>query len=126
MKQVIIDTNIFIRFYLKDIADQAEKAKELLASIEKKEKVGLISVLVINELIWILEHYYKIPRSKYIPKLLQILAYKQIKIIEITKQRIVNILNSMIKQPIDFTDLYLLSIANSYKIFSFDKDLKKE
>jgi predicted nucleic acid-binding protein len=59
MKQIFIDTNIILRLLLSDIPKQAEKARSIFKSIENKKSKGVISILVINKLIWILENYYE-------------------------------------------------------------------
>lgn len=125
MKELIIDTNVFIRFLIKDLPDQFKKAQEVFERIEKGEIKGLVSVLVINETVWVLENYYELKRKIYIPQLLKLLLIRQIKIIEIKKDLIIRILQKMEKQKFDFTDFYLAQIAKDKKIFSFDKDFQK-
>lgn len=125
MKEIVIDSNIFIRFLVKDIKPQFERARELFDKIEKEENKGLVSILVLNEIVWILENFYELKREIYLPKLLNLLALKQIKVIEIKKDLIIKIFQEMQSQKFDFTDIYLVTIAESKKILSFDKDFKK-
>lgn len=125
MNNLILDTNIFLRHLLQDIPEQSEKAKAIIDSIETGEKTGLISILVVNELIWILEHYYELKRKVYLPKLIKLLSIEQIKIMETRKDAIIKILEKMQKQKFDFTDMYLVYTADSEHIVSFDKDLEK-
>jgi len=125
MKEIIIDTNVFVRFLIKDVLFQFEKARKVFDKIEKGEIKGLVSILVVNEVVWILENFYELKRGIYIPKLLQLLLLKNLKIIEVKKSLIINTLQRMEKQKFDFTDLYLSQIADARKVFSFDKDLKK-
>ena len=125
MKEIIIDTNVFIRFLIKDVLSQFEKAQKVFEKIEKGEIKGLVSILVINEIVWILENFYELKREIYIPPLLKLLLLKHLKIIETKKSFIIKILQKMEKQKFDFTDFYLSQIAKDKKIFSFDKDFKK-
>ena len=125
MRDVILDTNIFVRFFVQDIEDQFQKARNIFTRIEKGELLGFVSVLVINEIIWILDSYYEIERKVYIPLLLNILALKNIKILEIGKEVIMKVLERMEKQKVDFTDIYLSAIATNREIISFDKDFEK-
>lgn len=125
MNNLILDTNIFLRHLLQDIPEQSEKAKAIIDSIETGEKTGLISILVVNELIWILEHYYELKRKVYLPKVIKLLSIEQIKIMETRKDAIIKILEKMQKQKFDFTDMYLVYTADSEHIASFDKDLEK-
>lgn len=124
-KEYVLDTNIFIRFLIKDNKPQFEKAKKIFTGIEEEKICGRVSILVLNETIWVLEHYYELKRSIYIPQLLSLFALRNIKIIEVKKSLIVRTLQKMIKVKYDFTDLYLSAISLKEKIFSFDRDLSK-
>lgn len=125
MKKFSIDTNIIIRFLIKDVVKQFEEAKSFFEKIEKGKIKGVISILVINETIWVLENYYELERTIYIPQLLQLLALKNIGIKEIKKKVVIEVLEEMMKFSIDFTDLYLVKTKMEGEIMSFDKDLKK-
>lgn len=125
MKEVVLDTNVFLRFLLKDIKSQYETAKKIFEDIEKQNVKAWVSILVINEIVWIMKKYYEIEASLFVPKLLQILLLKNIEIIEIDKNRLLMILQILSKTNFDFTDLYLFYTQNKDKILSFDKDFKK-
>jgi predicted nucleic-acid-binding protein len=125
MKQVIIDTNIFLRYFLRDMETQYQESSLLFTKISKEEVVGVVSVLVINEVIWGLGTRYKINRNDYLPKLKSIIALKNIRIAEVSKDVVQEIFNLMIGNKIDFTDYYLSKIAGDRDIFSFDKDFQK-
>lgn len=125
MKGLYLDTNVLLRYFLGDIPDQFHEAKKMIEAIEKGDTTGYISILVVNELIWILENYYHLKRNIYIPKLLTLFLINQIKIVEVKKQILTAVLEKMQKQKIDFTDMYLAHIAPVGKIISFDQDFKK-
>lgn len=125
MKEYILDTNVFVRYFIRDVSSQVEKAKELFRAIEEQKTKGYVSILVIDELIWTLENFYKLKRSIYLPQLLKILAFANIKIIEIDKGQLMKIFGLMEKSRFDFTDLYLFFISENNNVFSFDKDFKK-
>jgi len=124
MNELAIDTNIFIRYFVRDEEFQYSKANEFFERIQQGKIKGLVSVLVISEIIWILETFYEIKRAIFIPKLIHLFLLKNIKIIEFDKRRLIDILKTMKIKNIDFTDLYLLKLFPPKKIFSFDKDLK--
>lgn len=123
----LIDTNIILRFLIGDVPTQLEKAKKLFKRVEDKEVIGLMSILVINELLWILEHFYNKERKEFIPQILKLLSLKDIKILEIKKSDLIIILENMEETNLDFTDLYLLHLGKKagQQIFSFDKKLVK-
>lgn len=125
MKEIILDTNVLVRYLLADIPEQYQQATEIFIKIEKGEIYGLISILVLDELIWVLESYYSFKRKDYIPSILKILYNKEIKIIETKKEVVIQVLEGMKKTNIDFTDIYLAEIAEERPIASFDTDFEK-
>lgn len=126
-KVSLIDTNFILRFFLNDIPIQTKKSQELFKEIEEKKVFGVINLLVINELIWILGHFYNQKRRDFIPQILKLISLKNIKILEIKKSHLILILEKMKKANLDFTDLYLIHLAkkSEFKIASFDKKLLK-
>lgn len=125
MNQKIIDTNIFLRHLLQDIPDQSKIATSVISDIEDGKMTGLMSILVVNELIWILEKYYFLKRSIYIPKLIKILNLDHLKMMEVKKELIERVLEKMRNKKIDFTDVYLMEAGREAQILSFDKDFDK-
>lgn len=125
MNKLFLDTNVFIRLLIQDIKDQFEKAQAVFDEIETGRVTALVSVLVINEIVWILENYYKIERDNYIPPLLNLLAIKNLRIFETKKDLIISCLRTMQKRNFDFTDVYLSHITKKERLFSFDKDFDK-
>ena len=125
MIECILDTNILIRYLIRDDTLLLEKAKEIFKEIEEGKKRGFISILVIDEAVWVLENYYKLPRRTYLPKILELFALKEIKIMELQKEILFLILKKMQNTNIDFTDLYLFYTAGKKTILTFDQKLKK-
>lgn len=125
MRKFILDTNIVIRYLINDNPIQYQKAKNIFMDIEDEKCVGCISILVVDEIIWVMEQYYGFKRSEYIPKLRHIFALNNVKIIETKKDTILRIFQRMEKTHIDFTDYYLETLATQTPILSFDKDFEK-
>ena len=125
MGEVLIDTNVIVRFFAKDVPEQFAKSQEFIEQIDKGNAVGLVSILVIDEIIWVLENYYGIKRNEFLPRLAELLALRNIRIIEAKKDLVIKVLEQIQKLNIDFTDVYLANIAEGRDIFSFDKDFGK-
>lgn len=125
MREIVIDTNVILRLLLGDIPQQTQKSKKLFQAIEKGRKKGMISVLVINELVWILEHFYQQKRKDYLPPILKLLSLRKIKILEGKKGLLIRVLGKMRESSLDFVDLYLVSLAKEkgLSLKSFDKKL---
>lgn len=124
-KEVILDSNIFIRFLVGDIKDQSEKAQVIFNNIEQGRVKGHVSILVVNEVIWILENFYELKRAIYLPQLVKLLSLRNIKIMEAKKKILLMILEKMQVSSIDFTDIYLSYIKENKEILSFDRDFQK-
>lgn len=58
-KQVVIDTNLLIRYLVNDDARKAQIVDELLRKAGKGEIHILIPTVVIAELVWVLESFYQ-------------------------------------------------------------------
>ncbi|MBU0618868.1 PIN domain-containing protein [Patescibacteria group bacterium] len=123
-KHFLIDTNFILRFLL-DVPSQFKEAERVFKKIEDKTATGVVSVLVINELIWIFQYFYKKKRQDFIPQILKLLSLKNIKILEIKKAELINILKASLENNFDYTDLYLLFLSkkSGQSIQSFDKQL---
>lgn len=125
MREVYVDTNFFVRYFMGDIPGQFEKAKEFFLRVEKKEAKGVVSILVVNEIIWIMEHFYDLKREVYMPRLVRLLGLSGIKIMEIKKDILIKILEVMVGKKVDFTDAYLWVKAGKGKVVSFDRDFER-
>lgn len=125
MNDLFLDSNIFLRHFLQDIPSQSPKATAIISEIEKGEKVGHVSILVVNEVLWILKRFYHVQRKDYISQIVKILHINNMKVVEIKKEILLKILEKMKKREIDFIDVYLSEIAGSKTIVSFDKNFQK-
>lgn len=125
MNKYFLDSNVFIRLLIRDIQEQFEKARQILDDVEKGQISVNVSILVVNEVIWILENYYKLKRDDYIPQLLSLLSLKNLYILEAKKQLIISCLKIMLNRKFDFTDVYLSQITDKESLFSFDRDFDK-
>lgn len=125
MKSILLDSNVIIRLFVEDDKKQLAQAKEVFKLIESKETHGIISLLVISEVLWIIEREYKLKKYKIIENVIPIIQLKNIFILETTKEIILNTLEIMVKYNVDFTDAYLFANKGDREISSFDKDFKK-
>jgi len=65
-----IDTNLFLRYFTRDDEEKADDVLKLLKRVARNEEKVTTSPLVIFELVFTLESYYKVPREE-IKNLLQ-------------------------------------------------------
>ncbi|MDO8610658.1 MAG: PIN domain-containing protein [bacterium] len=125
MKKYYIDTNIILRYILKDDLALWDKAKNYFLSAKNQQiKIVLIPEIII-EVEYVLRKKYKQNRN-IITRCLY--YFIQTSYFDLTNRTILqNALLAYIKTNIDLVDLYLFFIANSNnaEVLSFDKDFKK-
>ena len=125
MKRIIPDANIFIRYFLNDIASQVTRAEKVFEKAKKKEIELIIPQIVIFEILFILEKYYKFDKAELKEKLKSILSTDYFNIIE--RSVFLKELEIWSLQNISFPDAFIISFSevNQADIFSFDKKLNK-
>lgn len=124
MKSIIIDTNGFLRALLNDIPEQAEKVRELIRQAKKGQITIIVPQIVLFEIDFALEKYYKQDKQEVIEKLKSLLSasYLQIESREVFHTALV----FYEKNAISFVDCFLLARAEleGIELFTFDKKLK--
>ena len=125
MKKLFVDTNIFLRFILKDNLRQAEKVKDLFKAAEGKKVVLKTNVLVIAEFAWTLKSFYKFSKKKICNRIKKILQLDFIQIDE--KDSVLEAINIFEKKNVDFIDClnFVFAKDRQLKIASFDRDFDK-
>ena len=74
MEKIFVDSNVFLRFLMKDDPVQSGKAKTLFKRAENK-KIGLITgPPVLFEIAWTLKSFYKVDRDTILKYLASIIA----------------------------------------------------
>ena len=124
---IFIDTNFFLRFFLKDINDQYLEAKEVFARGAKGEDVLITSLVVVFEVFWVLNSYYHYSRDQVSKTIKNMLSMTFIQITE--RQLLVKALNLYDKTGLSLGDCYNLTFAKLEKVnnFStFDSELLKK
>jgi predicted nucleic-acid-binding protein len=120
-----VDTNIIIRYIVRDDEEQAAKADSVFTKSDLNNPI-LINHIVVVETIWVLKILYKYPKSDLI-KVLEILLFNtEIKVLnsEEAQKALLMFQNG----TADFSDYYLVEI---YKLngteftYTFDKKAGK-
>ncbi len=125
MKKVIVDTNIFLRYLLQDVPSQTKKAEEFLKKVKSGRISGYVPQIIIFEIAYALEKFYRFPKAKVIGGLESILAFENL---EVQDNKL---LKSTIKlyqeKNVDITDCFLIVLMAQTEgdIFTFDKKIEK-
>lgn len=117
-----IDANIILRFLTNDLPDQANRAGILLKKLEQRREKVFLPDLILADIIWVLEGYYKQPRERIRDLIITILSLPGL--IFSNKDIAFNALDIYVENKIDWTDAFTASqmIAQGItEIFSFDK-----
>lgn len=120
---VFADTNLFLRFLTNDVPDQAEAVRQLLLQATQG-KVSLITTsMVIAEIVWTLESFYKEPRENIQQMILSFLNTPGLDVDE--GDLVVKALRAYVDKNIDYIDAYnaaWMDINGIDTIYTFDQN----
>ncbi|CAN5127735.1 PIN domain-containing protein [soil metagenome] len=63
LRPEFVDTNVFLRYLTNDVPEQADAVERLLQGAAREERLLVTTALVIAEVVWTLESYYRLPRG---------------------------------------------------------------
>ncbi|OGE64414.1 hypothetical protein A3I48_01670, partial [Candidatus Daviesbacteria bacterium RIFCSPLOWO2_02_FULL_36_7] len=118
----LIDTNLIIRFLLKDNLTQAEAAKTILT---QSDEDLILPDIAVAEVVWVLQSVYEFKKQEVIEKIFELLKLSSL---IINSSLLTNSLVIYQNHHISFVDAYLMAYCEYYKlagIYSFDKGLDK-
>lgn len=121
-----IDTNLFIRYFTRDDEEKAQKVLALLKRVEEDKERVIVSSLVIFEVIFTLESFYKVPKKEIKELMLPILKMKGLKLSN--KEIYEGALDTYVKKNISFTDAFNCAFVlkkGIKEIYSYDEDFDK-
>ena len=117
----ILDANYICRYFLKDLQEQYDLAKEIIDNHRCSLKFEVLA-----EVVYVMENLYEIPRQEITTVLLEMLKMNNIKTTDETVLKEALFAYSE-KPKLDFVDCLLYGYFKSgYKVASFDKKLLKK
>jgi|SRR3989344_1943710 len=122
-----IDTNYFIRFFIKDNIDQYKQVEDLLKKGAARKIALFTSTVVIFEVYWVLARFYKKNKFESIEILVEILKWKFIEVYE--RKILLKAIGIFAQTNLDLEDCYHIAFAGYNKagdLLTFDRKLKKE
>ena len=117
-----IDANVILRFLTNDLPDQANQAASLLKKVENKQEQVFLPDIILADIIWILEGYYKQSREQVRDWIIAILSLPGLEFP--SKKVAFNALDIYVENRIDWSDAFTAGqmIAQGItEIISFDK-----
>ncbi len=120
-----IDTNIIIRYIVGDIPEQEKQAAEFFQDAEKGKRVLCIKPIVVGEVSFVLEHFYKIQRDKIAETLESFVSQSWL---EVEDRIALVLLWKWYRRGFHFVDSFLIASTevNDEELLTFDKKMLKE
>ena len=115
MQTIYVDTNVFLRFLLWDIPDQSAEAEELFQGAVNKKNRLHTSELVIAEIVWTLESFYKKTKKEIAELIRGILSTPNLSVAN--SNHIIQALDEYVSKNVDFIDAYSAAFMRNNKIF---------
>ena len=121
-----VDTNVLIRFIMKDDEKQAQSVYQLFKQSEQNQQPLFVPLLVVLEVIWVLQSVYEIPDADIVQTFSDLLA---ISVLSFESENVLeNFIESTANTSFDLSDLLIANSAYSSdceSIFTFDKKASK-
>jgi len=122
-----VDTNVFLRFLIKEDPQTHQECADLLELVKKEELEIYISSIILAEIAWMLRSFYDQPKSKRIKALKAIAGLKKVKFLEEFNPLLA--INLFQNNKVKFVDALVASIIRgqdeNWTIISYDDDFDK-
>ncbi|MBU0700741.1 PIN domain-containing protein [bacterium] len=122
----ILDANILIRYFVEDDKDKADRCEKLFEKAIKGEVDLYILDIVIAEIIWVMDSFYKLNRLKIKECLMKVINTPHINFQN--RYIILDAVNTYADKNVDFIDAYqaaFMKNKNIKTVFSYDTDFDK-
>lgn len=103
-ERLFADTNLFLRYLTNDLPEQADAVEHLLLQAARGETVLVTNSLVMAEIVWTLDSFYKLPRSDIRGKIHAILHTPGLEVVD--GHLIRAAVDDYVEQNVDFIDAY--------------------
>lgn len=124
MKNIkVIDANIILRYLLDDNEELSKKARDLVDQAIGLKIEILIKELVIAEVVYVLEKFYKVNRKEIADVLERLISLRGIK--TENKEFVKRALKIYSEKKLDFVDCVLCAMGEDYHIETYDRKLKR-
>ena len=123
-KVYLIDTNVVLRFLLDDHATFSPKAKRFMQDVFNKGRSAALPAVVLVECVYVLEKFYRVPRSDIVDNLSRLLTYPGI--VNSDRAELLKALMLYLHSGTDIVDCILAASSTEHSVIVFfDKDFSK-
>lgn len=123
---IFVDTNYFVRFFLKDVPKQYKEAERLFISGSKKKDTLITSTIVFFEIYWLFTSFYGKTKAEIIEILQKFIGIDFIVLEE--RELLAKTIDIYTQVNIDLEDCYYLAFMKARAvpaIKTFDEKLQK-
>ena len=121
-----LDTNVLVRFLVKDDEEQAKIAFQIFTVAEYKQDVLFVPLLVVLETIWVLQSVYEVPDQDIVAAFSELM---QMPVLKFESKQVMQDFVSIARvQNFDLSDLliaYSAKISGCQNVLTFDKKASK-
>lgn len=121
-KMVVVDTNLLVRYLTLDDPEKAKAVELLFDRASKGEIYILLPAVVIAELVWVLESFYKMKAAEISELIEAILNTPGFEVQE--REILLSTIKTYNERGIDLVDAWIIEFAKENgisTIYSFDK-----
>ena len=121
-EKIFVDTNVLLRYLLDDVPEQADAVEEMLKRAAAGDIVLVLNVLVIAEIVWTCESYYKLTKDDIREKIMAILNTPGLEVEE--SDLLLEAIWAYAEKNVDFADAYnacWLKRRGLNIVYTFDK-----
>lgn len=122
----LLDTNVLIRFLTHDKDKKFKKLYNFFERLELGKMRVELKLIVLFQVIFVLQSYYKVPRAQIAAGLADLLKYKGINIKE--KKIVQRALELWSEENVEIVDCYLVACIEKDAqniLYSYDRDFDK-
>jgi predicted nucleic acid-binding protein len=124
-KQRLVDTNLIVRYLVQDHDKHARAAGKLFDACDRGDVGIVVLPVVLAECLFVLESFYKHPRTDIASALGRLISSPGVEISEVTVH--LDALNRYKKTKAHFVDCVIAAtaVAKNGSVATFDRDFRK-
>ena len=122
MKKYIVDTNVFLRFLLKDHQKHYRLAKQYISQAKKGKIILLLIPEVVLEINYVLRSVYSLSRKEAADILASLVKSPDLNVKN--REILIESVKKYQKLNVDLSDIFIFEVGKKEKakVLSFDKD----
>lgn len=124
-RQVIVDTNVLLRYLTGEPEQLARSAQELMAMVASESVLLVVPHLVLAEVVWTLHRGFRLPRAQVADALLKLIEQPGVEVEN--EEQVVDAMRLFRSGTLSYVDCHLLtvSVTQGLPVATQDRKLQK-